>query len=342
MKKFATALPLLCLIAIGNNSCTTDFEVNAGWKEIGIAYMLLDKNDSVQYLKLNKAYLNTDADANEIAMFEDSIYFDDADMDIQLIAGVDPVKLYRVRLEDGKDDGVFANPGQYVYRTPPGYEIIESRPYKLQIENTRTGYMMTSEVRIVKDGTINSPNPNRGNVSFAGCNHENGLEFYVDREMELISGKASKFFDFDIVFNYAEVNRKTFDTTFHELSWPISKGLKSTTNSGGAKVEAWVRGDEFFDFIALRLDELESADMVRLPGKVEFRFHAGGQELYDYINVNTPSIGIVQKKPEYTNLENGYGIFSSRTSQTVSISLDRCTRIQLSQGEKTGHLGFVR
>jgi hypothetical protein len=39
--------------------------------------------------------------------------------------------------------------------------------------------------------------------------------------------------------------------------------------------------------------------------------------LLDYISVNEPSIGIVQKQAEYSNIDGGLGLFASRCTQTI-------------------------
>lgn len=336
-----TAIILSILTLLNFYSCETDFEVNASWKEIGIAYMLLDKEDSVQYLKLNRLYLNTDGNANEIAQIEDSLYFNDADMKVILVAGQEETQLSIVRV-DNKDDGIFAGPEQWMYRTPDGYKIDQTKPYSLQITNTKSGYEMRSDIRIVKDGTIQSPIQSLSNISFATCDNDKdrNLLNYIDRSMEIVSGKEAKFYDFDAVFHYTEVDTLTKDSVKKELKWIIARSLRSQSANGGAELTTRIKGEAFFDYIARSLEPISGK--VRLPISMEFQFHGGGQELYDFINVNKPSIGIVQKKPEYTNIENGLGIFSSRTTQTVTFSFDGCTKIQLAKGDKTGHLGFVR
>ncbi|MFY0672237.1 MAG: hypothetical protein JXQ87_02455 [Bacteroidia bacterium] len=335
------AFILIISSIIGFTSCETDFEVNANWKEIGLAYMILDKDDSVQYLKLNRLYLNDDVDANEIAQIEDSLYFDDDDISARLIEGQEIIPLNRVRLS-GKDEGVFAAPDQWVYRTPVGYKINESRPFKLEIENTRTGYFMSSSISIAKEGTIRSPISSLTKMSFATCDRERNLIAYIDRSMEIFSGRKVKFYDFDAIFHYAEIDTLNNDTTVKELNWIIGRSLRASNDNGGAKISQRIEGEEFYDYVALRLEPLSDEHTVRLPLTMEFVFHGGGQELYDYINVNEPSIGIVQKRPEYTNIENGLGLFSSRITQSVSFPFDVCTEVQLVKGEKTANLGFVR
>lgn len=335
------ALLLIITSILGFASCETDFEVNASWKEIGLAYMILDKDDSVQYLKLNRLYLNDNADANEIAQVEDSLYFNDDNISARLVEGQEIIQLTRVRISN-KEDGIFAGPEQWVYRTPVGYVLNESRPFKLEIENTRTGYFMSSSTSIAKEGSIRSPISTLTNMSFATCDRERNLIAYIDRSMEIFSGRKVKFYDFDAVFHYAEIDTIANDTTYRELNWIIGRNLRASNDNGGAKISQRIEGDEFYDYVALKLEPLAEPNVVRLPIKMEFLFHGGGQELYDYINVNEPSIGIVQKRPEYTNIENGLGLFSSRVTQSVSFPFDVCTEVQLVKGEKTADLGFVR
>jgi len=38
----------------------------------------------------------------------------------------------------------------------------------------------------------------------------------------------------------------------------------------------------------------------------------GSEDLETYINVNKPITGIVQERPQFTNINNGIGLFSSR------------------------------
>ena len=42
----------------------------------------------------------------------------------------------------------------------------------------------------------------------------------------------------------------------------------------------------------------------------------GSEDLNTYIKVNEPITGIVQKRPQFTNINNGIGIFSSRYTHT--------------------------
>ena len=39
------------------NSCETDFDTTTDWEDITVVYGIIDQNDSMQYIKINKAFL---------------------------------------------------------------------------------------------------------------------------------------------------------------------------------------------------------------------------------------------------------------------------------------------
>jgi len=75
-------------------------------------------------------------------------------------------------------------------------------------------------------------------------------------------------------------------------------------------------GNTFFDILSNNIPVNMNLD--REFKRFELVFSAGGQDIYYYINVNKPSIGIIQKKPEYSNIENALGVFSSRNQNIIT------------------------
>jgi len=74
---------LLALITCFLASCETDLDINADWEEITIVYGILNPNDSIQYIKINKAFLGQ-GDPYEFAKVSDSLYHKDS-LDVTLI-----------------------------------------------------------------------------------------------------------------------------------------------------------------------------------------------------------------------------------------------------------------
>jgi hypothetical protein len=101
------------------------------------------------------------------------------------------------------------------------------------------------------------------------------------------------------------------DTVYRYFDW-FKDTRKSTS---GEEVESFYSGSTFYaaleSYVAYD-DETESKVLDRYTGSVDFYVYAGGTELATYMEVNEPSSSIIQERPEYSNIENGIGIFSSR------------------------------
>lgn len=294
-------------------SCSTDFEVNEKWKEINIVYGLLDVNDSVQWIKVNKAFLNENTNALEIAKIEDSIYHQDSIKVMffvyengQLKDSVQLLKTYR----NDKDSGVFSSPGSYLYRTPVGYKINPDYVYVLNVSNPKTGVTCSANTSVVDNMQPIYPDTSTKKISFT-----KNQKFPVTWN----TGKGAKFYDYTIRIHYSEFDDATGKKLGSKtLDWPIFK-YKTTPTAGNKEMSVLLDGTEFFNFMADHITV--NPNIYRTFDDLQFIVAAGGEEIYNYIQVNTPSIGIVQKVPEYTNIKNGYGIFSSRASTTLTMTL---------------------
>jgi hypothetical protein len=75
----------------------------------------------------------------------------------------------------------------------------------------------------------------------------------------------------------------------------------------------------------------------------EIEIRLAGEELFQYIDINNPSnSGALQDKPVYTNVNNGLGVFSSRSSvHFYGIGITSSTSQQLVGGQYTSGLGLV-
>ncbi len=58
--------------------------------------------------------------------------------------------------------------------------------------------------------------------------------------------------------------------------------------------------------------EQEAKVIYRRPNNVEFIISVANENFYTYIEVNESGGGITQTLPEFSNIENGLGLFASR------------------------------
>jgi len=87
----------------------------------------------------------------------------------------------------------------------------------------------------------------------------------------------------------------------------------------------------------------QDINMERKLVDFDLTFYGISDDFNTYLSVNKPSIGIVQKKPEFTNIENGIGLFASRNIVSFeNLSFHPSTIGLIQTNEKTKDLGFVQ
>jgi hypothetical protein len=77
-----------------------------------------------------------------------------------------------------------------------------------------------------------------------------------------------------------------------------------------------IDGSSFLSYLKQRISKDNTVSRPIGYVAADFIFTVGTPDLYNYIQVNAPG-NTVNYIPEYTNLSNGKGIFTSRWSSTV-------------------------
>ena len=106
-----------------------------------------------------------------------------------------------------------------------------------------------------------------------------------------------------------------------------------------------INGSEFYQQMALNIKPMEDVSDIVKHRKflyIKFYLSVAGDELNTYLEVNEPATGIIQEKPEYTNVINGIGIFSTRikTYSQFQKELNTSSDVELYSGTYTSNLGF--
>ena len=121
MKNWSFALLLIAVFA----SCKNDFQVTADWKSVPVVYGLLNGDSSIQYIKLEKVFVDQKLSAYTMSQNPDSLYYP-KDTKVTIL-GYDSYNnlnsTLNFELVDGdtipgfqKDAGVFASSPNLVYR----------------------------------------------------------------------------------------------------------------------------------------------------------------------------------------------------------------------------------
>jgi hypothetical protein len=134
------------------------------------------------------------------------------------------------------------------------------------------------------------------------------------KEVTWNSAINGKRYELVMRFNYGEVWVDQPDTLWQYIDWKFP-GKKSQDIDGGEEMEILFGNNQFYEWCQTLIpydDERETTLDSRVPDKIELFFSVAGDEFNTYMEVNAPTSSIIQERPEYTNIENGIGIFSCR------------------------------
>lgn len=330
-------------IAITVASCSTEVELNAPWKEKMVIYGLLDQSKSTQYINITKAYLG-EGDALEMAKRGDSIYYNPADLTVTLeeMKGsivqsseiLQPVSIYT------KESGIFNNDSAALYKAVK--KLNSANDYRLTVVNNKTGYTASAISPLVKSevlGRVVTFNlyENIVDSSFSLV-RENGL-YITNKTIDWIAYENGKVYQPVIRFNYIESDNANFSGAQAKyVDWEMAQVRLNESQTVGSRLESIFGGEEFYKFLSVKIP---ADGKIRRAGKLEFILNVGGEELDLYYQISKPSTGVSQEKPSYTNITNGYGIFSCRyQSAPQRLNLSNSSLEKLINGELTSGLGF--
>lgn len=328
MKRFLVilAFPLLFITA-----CSTDFEINADWKEITVVYGLLDQNDSIHYIKVSKAFLGSGNALTFAQNPDSSSYGADIEVKIQELSNgnvsnefyLDTVTVFN------KAEGTFYYPKQLVYYFKTD-NLNQDKTYKLIIKNKKSGKIISSETQLVRDFSVIKPSPSQPSVSFHATNPV---------QVKWYAAKFGRLYDVKIRFNYWEKNIVSGDSTFKYVDWNLGS-LTAQKIDGTEIMETNYYGASFYSFLGNQIQVLPNIKRYVAIPNIYFMFTVAGDDLATYMQVNKPSTGIVQEKPEFTNISNGIGVFSSRYNKKLPFAMQPVSLDSLKNGQYTNKLNF--
>ena len=342
-KRLVRLVGMVLLVSV-MAGCDNTLDVTTDWKEIPVVYGLLNPYSDYNYIRINRAYLNEEGDAISFAQTSDSIQFND--LSVILVEYEDDIEQNSVNLNrvNGdtigliKEEGVFSNSPNILYRTSydiKGTNFMHTYRYDLVIINNESGKVYRSSTVMVGETEIFSPiraQDPRFNID----DDTNRFLFINYRE-----APQARMYDCEIRLRYKEYTKGDPDNfRIDSVGWTVFRNRLTVRLRGYEEHLTAMKSHLFYDFLntAIEADE----NVQREPIDMGFYLYGGGEDLYTYIQVNQPSIGIVQKKPEFSNIENGLGIFSSLSVLAFDhVVIDDIMKNRLVNSPRTADLNFV-
>ena len=341
-------------------SCDNDLQIIADWKDIPVVYGILNAEDSVHYIKLNKAFLGR-GDVMMMAQAFDSLHYAGEDVGLRLLEqeyGLIPsqngegwLTLNEIELEPTdefeKPEGAFSSPTQIIYKSSA--QINTQALYSAQVYRKSNDTLIAftkNPIAILSAVKLTRPN------SFSPLTiTANG---YVPKvEWKSVSG--GDMYELSMNFNYMEFPVSgDSDTLYKSIEFNFQSRLSSNSD-GGEKMSHSIDFHQFLNFIASNIPEDPTVRRLvvgTIPAQVasgfaithaclEFELLAAGEDLSTYLVLNQNSSSLVLERPEYSNIENGIGILSSRTFDIVeNVKITNSSNDEIATNDVTKHLNF--
>jgi hypothetical protein len=321
------AFGILAAVLIFTNSCKNDLDSLAPYVESVAVYGLIDQNDTANYIRVNRVFLGQ-GNANEIAQIKDSAYFKPDEVSVVVEKYFNGIKkqtyVFAETYEIPLQPGTF-NTEQLIYKSTAQFKADsagKSFEYHLIVTNNKSGKQYTATTKLVGTSSLCAGGLgqncffNQSIVSILPSTFaQTNVKFIAPANVGLC-GVATHFY-YQTVFN---------DNTQISRSMDFDLGnQKTSSTNGGETMDFSFKGASFYSVLASNI-QAESNLKERVMDSMSFVFKFAGTEysLYREINNTTGSFG--QDKPIYTNISNGgVGVFSSRTSITVTKKMYDCT-----------------
>ncbi len=329
MRQFIIAILLIVLFS----ACDNDIDVSADYKTIPIVYAFIDTERDTNFIRIEKAFLGEGQNANDVAQDPDSLYFDDIEVSITKSNGT---KIVIDRIDGNtigrpRDAGTFAETPNYLY-------FFTQNDISLRADDRVTLEILQNENELAQASTpmiaeaqLTSPFDEDFPIPFIeGTDTRIGYRFSTSTGM----------YGIRIRFSFLEENDQG---VFVEKSvlWNI---LDNGVVTDGAERGSYsVEGGDFFRFLAAELGG-DPSNRRRVSQSLDLELIAVGKELRSIRDIQLANQGVTgsQELPVYTNVDNGRGIFSAKSSYIErNIGLSTRTIDSLVNGRITADLNFI-
>ena len=345
MNFFNFLYPLICFSSLFLTSCKNKLNVNAPYKELPTIYAVLNPQETIQMIRVNKVFLG-EGNANDMAQVADSINYQPGDLTITLERFLNGAQTIATPTGNKQiitfhDSIIQASPGafnttQRVYVTSD--KLFVSGQYVLKVKNNKTTNVFIARANAIDsipDNYVYAPfNPPYYPV--APNSDPADPNIYPDYSTANLTYSA-KFKN-----NDAAIYTITLRFHFYDSLYTDPKGdgsfkqyrfvdfnfgnqyIKDLRTFGNQKLFSFeFRKADLFSSIGYSLSKMNldgaGAILGRKMCKMQPIIYTSTQDYVDYLQYTAPSLSIAQEKPIYSNFDNraAMGIFTFRSRRSV-------------------------
>lgn len=344
MQKTTGFFLILVLIMSAITACDNEISVAANWDEVVIVYGTLNPEQAKNYVRIQRAYLDESIAALSFSNTQDSLYYDSLDVKIEEYTNGKLTNVFTLSKVNGndigmpKDSGIFYSENNFLYELSDPIKAsisVIDYDYKLIVRNPKTGHVCTGITRSLGKPEVSDPiNDIYSNIAVNVQKDHTILFRYQE-------GKWVRSYSFVMDMRIEEYNINNPSVKIEKIvRWNMLTDLRTINLQGFNINKTNTQSANFFYSLAGALDV--NPNVRRRLIDFDVKVYGISDDFNTYISVNKPSIGIVQKKPEYTNMTNALGLFTSRHIKTFkNQTFNATTLAQINLSDITKNLGFV-
>lgn len=343
MKKLV--LPLIAASTLFATSCSEKFEVAAPYKDITVVYGFLDMADTAHYIRIQKAFLDENKSAVNMAKEADSNFYSNINVRIERYSStgnnimIDSLHLDKVDLtQEGypKQAGIFFNAPNYAYKFKavlnPAYI------YRLKIVNLTTGNIDSADAPVINNqlpATSSGPGfkldpVDNNDVNTVGMSFFSVLPYryytlnatYVPISNYSFKGETNpaKVAQAVIRFNWSDSDFVNKTTT--PRYYDYDAGYVSLANSN---IEYKIENKSLYNAISTGMGKAPD-NVIRLLNRCDVTMYLSTSDYNNYrLAMLSQGTGLTASEiaPVYTNIKgkNVLGLFTSKAMRTGKITI---------------------
>lgn len=333
MKMKAKTL-LLTFIWLSMVSCSTKVDLYTGFKDATIVYGVLDVAQDTSFIKITRAFSGSNDesfDAFEIAQIADSLNYpgklDARFIELKSVQGNSYAPTGREIILDtitihNKQEGTFYSPNQKLYYTTARLKVNSgSEKYRYRLTVNKSTDTITSEIGLLGGSNFQIRTEM---VKFTSENSTKKGKIYFTPD------DNGGIYQVNLQFNYKEVHVGQ-NPVIRNVSWTLgSFSLMDLGYENGAYFVTYPENALFTELSNAIGNDIYQVERFFIS--FDISISAYGKELYNYAQMNVPSVnGLLQSLSDYsyTNIEGGYGVFSSRYVLSKSVKMSSRTQADL-------------
>lgn len=332
-------LIIFALLAMAMSSCNTKVDLYSDKGDSTVVYMMLDSHADTNYAKITKSFIGN---ANELAQnYEASNYKYDEIKAYLLKDKVpqDTIWLDTISKWIPYDPNSIFYSGCYQTYYYTARKLTAGKNYKLVI-NRNDGVTVSSNATTIDNFKFSIPNPeNPGQNLLDITSVATKAVKWMNKGENLQSNAA--YFEVVAYFRYKEVMYEGAEPTYKEIKWILGKGEAAdlynsqqcyySVNYNPNALLSVIENDPY-------LKNNSPYGVKRYIQRIRVEVTGVGDEFYNYLIINNSSSAI-QDTPDFSNIENGRGLMSSRVTNTAYMTPDGPSRKEITN--RFPSYGFV-